>query len=119
MALSPDNYIYIGTIEGIYRIKLSDLISDVDDNSIVTEIEMTISPNPTSENISISISGDNQNQCISIFNSLGIEVKRIDANELLGKSSIEVSTSGFPMGMYYCILNNGQEKITKSFVVIR
>ncbi len=88
------------------------------DESIQTNQNLITYPNPASDYIEISIS-DNQNQSILIFNSLGIEIKRIEANELIGKSSICISIDKFPVGIYYCTLTSTENSITKSFVVLR
>jgi uncharacterized protein (TIGR02145 family) len=85
-----------------------------------TEFRFNISPNPVSENATISFSNpESSNLSISIYNSLGVEVKRVDANILLGRSSIEITTVDLPVGIYYCTLNTGKEKCTKSFMVIK
>jgi hypothetical protein len=34
-------------------------------------------------------------------------------------SSISFSTEDFPSGVYYCTLNSGMNRITKSFVVVK
>ena len=79
-----------------------------------------ISPNPSSKQITISYSKtDLLNNSISIFNSLGIEIKRFNENELFGKSSINLTTDDLPSGIYYCLLNSGTNNITKSFVVLK
>ena len=114
-----DEYIFAGTKNrGIYRAKISDL-TNVEENKNINSSFM-ISPNPVYDNISISFTNsDLSNQSISIYNSLGIEIKRITDFELIGKSSINLTTVDFPSGIYYCTLNSGISKITKSFVVIK
>ena len=86
-----------------------------------TEVNVfSISPNPASDNISIFFSNsDFSNKSISIFNSLGIEIKRFNSAELSEKSSINITTHEFPSGIYYCSMNLGTNRITKSFVIIR
>ena len=92
-------------------------INDVKENNL-SLLNLQISPNPSSDDISFSYS---YLSClsISICNSLGIEVKRFNENELLGKSSINLTTDEFPSGIYYCTLNSGTYKVTKSFIIIR
>jgi hypothetical protein len=62
-----------------------------------------------------------QNQSISIFNSLGIEMifKPSEGWQPSEGSSINISTEDFPSGIYYCSFNSGINRITKSFVVVR
>lgn len=55
---------------------------------------------------------------IEIFSVNGIEIKNINENELLGKSSINITTDEFSSGIYYWTLSSGINKITKSFVVL-
>ena len=84
------------------------------------ELEFNISPNPSSENISISYAtSELSNLSISIYNSMGVETNHFDSKELSGKSSIDFSSQDLPTGFYYCTLNIGINKITKSFVIVK
>jgi len=73
-----DSYIFAGTPNGggVFKALLSDFgINGVADNKDDSNIQMKITPNPASDNISISISNsDVSNFQISIFNSLGMEI---------------------------------------------
>ena len=90
------------------------------DDKDVTKSELSVYPNPASNNITISFSHTElSNISISIFNSLGIEIKRFDEKELFGKNAIKFSIESFPTGVYYCTLNYGIKKISRSFVVLR
>lgn len=97
------------------------LSTDVNDNTaIISDFTVNVFPNPATDNISISYSNSEfSNTSISIFNSLGVEVKRIDSKGLSGQSSINVSTKSMTSGIYYCTMNDGTNKITKSFMVIK
>jgi hypothetical protein len=103
-------------------VKLSPEITDIKDKTNHTNISLSISPNPASDNISISFPGG-INPSIHIYNSLGIEIKRFDAKDLFDKNSINISLEGFPSGMYYVRQDIGClayiRCLTKSFVVIR
>ncbi len=89
-------------------------------NDINIKKIINLSPNPSSDIITISLSNlELSNTSISIFNSLGREVKRIENKELNGKSTINITTSDLPVGIYYCTFNSGKAKITRRFVVIR
>ncbi len=91
----------------------------VDDN-ISSNVSISFFPNPANEEISISFSNSEiPNRDISIFNSLGIEIKRFDEKDLLGRNSISFSTEEFPSGVYYCALTTGTNIITKNFVVVK
>jgi len=70
--------------------------------------------------ISIALSNvDLSYTTISIYNSLGIELKHINSEELEGKNLIKISTEEFSSGYYYCILASGFNKISKGFMIIK
>ena len=82
--------------------------------------DINVFPNPALDNISILFPNKELSDIsISIFNSLGIEIKRFEEKELVGKNAINFSTESFPSGVYYCTLNYGIKKISRSFVVLR
>jgi photosystem II stability/assembly factor-like uncharacterized protein len=104
----------------VFKAKLLDIGVSVEENISNINSEFNISPNPASDNISISFTNSElSNTSISIFNSLGIEMKRYNSNELTGKNSINISTEVFPSGIYYYSFISGINRITKSFVVVR
>jgi hypothetical protein len=93
-----------------------------DANSVIDKKEeiINIFPNPANNNISISFSNSELlNKSISIYNSLGIKIKHFDEKGLVGQSTINLSNDEFQCGVYYCTLNTGANKITKSFIVER
>ncbi|MBM2814645.1 MAG: glycoside hydrolase, family [Ignavibacteria bacterium] len=104
----------------IYKAKVEDLISGIDENPIQSKVNIVISPNPVSDNISISIlNSDFSDISISIFNSLGIEIMQFENKELSGQNLINIPTETFPQGIYFCTLTSGSNNITMSFVVIK
>jgi photosystem II stability/assembly factor-like uncharacterized protein len=115
------NYIFACDYYGsVWRAKLSDFLTDVEDIHPTSNSYINISPNPATDNITISFSNSElSNTSISIVNYLGIEMKRFDNKELTGKNSINISTESFPSGVYYCTFNSGMNRITKSFVVVK
>lgn len=116
-AMNKD-YIFTGTYGGVFRAKIDDL-TDVEDYND-TKLNINITPNPISSLATISLTNsDLSNPTISIYNSLGIEIKRFKNTELSGNSTINFTTENFPSGMYYCTLSSGINKITKSFVVVK
>jgi pimeloyl-ACP methyl ester carboxylesterase len=95
-------------------------VTDVNDNDILFNFGLSISPNPASDNILISFPNiDLLNAGMSIFNSFGNEIKRFDTKFLTGQNSIIFSIENYPSGIYYCSMNIGFNKITKSFVVVK
>ncbi|MFA6572286.1 MAG: T9SS type A sorting domain-containing protein, partial [Bacteroidota bacterium] len=119
--LISDDYLLAGTNSGMFRAKISDLLfTGVDDKPLSEKYMLNISPNPASDKVSISFSNAELSaKSIAIYNSLGVEIKRFDESELLGKSSINFTTEGFASGIYYCTISTGADKITKSFAVVR
>ena len=82
--------------------------------------DINIYPNPASDNITISFSNAELSKMnILIYNSLGVEIKRFEEMELVGENAINFSIESFPTGIYYCTLNYGTKKISRSFVVLR
>jgi len=126
IGIVPDSFVYI-TAEGIRHGRDEVLEKALEiavcvsiDYKDVTKSELSVYPNPASNNITISFSHTElSNISISIYNSLGIEIKRFDEKELLGKNAINFSIESFPTGVYYCTLNYGIKKISRSFVVLR
>jgi pimeloyl-ACP methyl ester carboxylesterase len=95
-------------------------VTDVKDNIINDNFELSISPNPATDIITISFSNlDLSYASLKIFDSFGNEIKRFDDKELAGLNSIYFSIENYPSGIYYCSLYFGLNKITKSFVIVR
>jgi hypothetical protein len=91
----------------------------IDESKASTDL-FDVYPNPANSYISFSIPNqDLKNQIIIIYNTLGVEIKRFDGKELLGRSSISFSTVDLPAGIYFSTLYTGTNKITKRFAVIR
>ncbi|MFA6569933.1 MAG: T9SS type A sorting domain-containing protein [Bacteroidota bacterium] len=93
-------------------------VSDVTENEMPNVAELTISPNPATDYISISLPAHSV-KSLSIFNSLAIELNRYDEKVLKGLSSVNISTNGFSSGIYYCTFNYGSGQITKSFLIVK
>jgi len=115
-----DKYIFASTMHksGFYRAKLSDL-GIVDVSEKLTQIDFQIFPNPATNEITLSLPEEQNINSISIFNSLGIEKKRIEQTEIIGNSKITISTADLPVGLYHCSFVNQTGRVTKSFVVVR
>ena len=93
------------------------------DNYFTDGLNIAIQPNPATENITISLNNGLQpigsTSSLSIYNSLGIEIKQFTNNELAGQTSLNFSTEGLASGIYYCTYTSGTDNITKSFIVIK
>ena len=115
-----DEYIYAGSYNaGVFRAKLSDfIITDVQEN-IPSNNEISIYPNPASSQITTNFPNETKYNSITLYNSLGMEVEKIENSDLLGKNNINISTEDLPIGMYYLTFDNQGNRVTKSFVVVR
>ncbi len=115
-----DSVLYAGTYgAGTYSAKISDIIiSDVQEQTVQT-YEISIFPNPATNEITLSFPNEQNINSISIFNTLGIEIKRIEQSEIIGNKKISISTADLPVGLYHCSFVNQVGSVTKSFVVVR
>ena len=81
---------------------------------------MSIHPNPTSENIQLSfaLADDQQDVQVRLFNSLGIEISSISIGDRVnGSHEIIIETNDLQVGLYFCqILSKGGTSTTLPFV---
>ncbi len=104
---------------GLYKSGVNEWITGVEDQRTI-ESGLDIYPNPAIDNITISLSNSAVPiQKLSIYNSLGIEIKQFDTKDLSAQNSINFSTEGLPSGIYQCVVTSGYERIIKSFVVVK
>ncbi len=93
-------------------------ISGIYQNDLESQYE--IYPNPAADNIFI-INKDFESTLIniSVFNSLGYELKHLYNQEFNLKNTIEIDTSDLPVGTYFGTLTTKNKRISFKFVVIR
>jgi len=48
-----------------------------------------------------------------------MEIKRIEAQQIVGNNTFNLSISDLSAGIYYCVINNQGIRTTKNFVVVR
>lgn len=129
IGIVPDSAVYISP-EGIRHgrdevLEKALKIAGCSSPSQISELKpennsLFIYPNPTSGNISITYNLTGYSQIsLSIYNSIGIEIKRYDGKELQGIRTINFSTEHLPSGIYYCSLSYGFKKMNKSFVITK
>jgi len=72
-----------------------------------SSIDLTLYPDPASEYVNIKGNGNffSGNLTITVFNSLGHELKRINTS-VENKAPFSLAVSEFPPGIYYISLNN-------------
>lgn len=85
-------------------------------NDIESKIEMTISPNPTTNKISIKSSDNVKNCTIKIYNTIG---QQLFKQEWSGEeTTISLKNSGLVNGTYYLEFTNDSKTLTKKIVLI-
>jgi photosystem II stability/assembly factor-like uncharacterized protein len=101
-----DNYLFLGTHEGLWRRPLSDLrVANVKDR-----LPLVVYPSPAQDHISIQLPEGVTAKSVSIIDIIGREVVVTDViNE-------PISISSLPSGYYKVICRSGDEVISGSFV---
>ena len=113
-----NHFLYAGTDYGVF--KTINPILAVAEITNISKFDVNIKPNPATDIISISFNNSEfSNSSISIFNSIGVELKKFAEKEMNGQSSISFSTEEIQSGIYSCTLTSGTKRVTKSFVVVR
>ncbi len=121
MAFSTDNSCWaVGEGGTILKFSCEETNINDEENLIIEDCsDIYIFPNPSSNEISITIPGNQNISSVSIFNSLGIEVKRVEQTELIGNNKIILSTTDLPNGLYHCSFKCLAGRITKSFIILK
>lgn len=121
MAFSTDNSCWaVGEGGTILKFSCEETEVGDEENLIIEDYsDINIFPNPAKNEVNISFPENQEISSISIFNALGIEVKRIKQVELIGNNKIMFSVADFPVGLYHCSFEYQFGRITKSFVVLK
>ncbi|NQU54141.1 MAG: T9SS type A sorting domain-containing protein, partial [Bacteroidetes bacterium] len=129
IGIVPDSFVYITpngirqgrdeVLEKALEIAGCNPSSGVDELNL-EEVKLVVYPNPATDKVSISLSNfAMSNATLTIFNPIGVEVKRFEKNELLENNIVQFSMESFPSGMYYCTLSSGKNLISHRFSVLR
>jgi len=120
-----NNNIYVGTQGGgILRRPISEMITDVEQQSLDLDKNFTLNqnyPNPVSRSttISFSIPKDGYTS-LKIFNILGEEVATLVSKELpAGTHNVRWNASSLPTGIYFYCLESGMFRELKKLVLSR
>jgi len=95
-----DDYIFAATNSGLYRRKLSEIITDVADNK-KQDKEIKVFPNPVKDFIEIGLPSSNQSPKIKIYSVEGIEVYSKPSEGLNPSEGYKIDVSSFAPGVYY------------------
>jgi PKD repeat protein len=79
--------------------------------SFIQSTEMKVYPNPANNRISVSITGYDNAQ-LMIYDVAGNQIRNIT----MDRSLVELDISDLQNGMYFMIINDGQEVISKRFI---
>jgi len=109
----------------LVSLSLSDVCSPPSSNSspaALTKTEFIISPNPAGEQLNICYTiAESSIVTFIITNSLGIELARIDNNQIhsSGNYNINYETGNLKSGVYYLSMQSSNLLETKKFMVIK
>ncbi|OGU38540.1 MAG: hypothetical protein A2X61_08105 [Ignavibacteria bacterium GWB2_35_12] len=103
---SPYVYVAIGT-QGIYRAKLIDLITSVDDENGELSSSNLVYPNPINDKLFIKSQNSIITSKIEIYNLVGLKVLETGFKE-------EIDVSNFMPGVYFLRIGNDNIKFIKS-----
>jgi len=94
--------------------------TSVDDN-ITNNSNISLVPNPANESTILRLSQlNNENLEITIINSFGEKVMDLfDSNVSNGMNEYQINTSNLSSGIYYIIIKNENNIMTKQLVVVR
>lgn len=82
--------------------------------------DIRIVPNPADGHITVSLKDTGlQVHGISIFNSLGMEIKRYESSDLSGGNSVSFSTGELAAGVYYCTVEYAATIKQSAFLIVR
>ena len=120
LAIDSNGILYAGTDKGIYRSKKS--ILGLPETEIFLNKELSIIPNPVNGIARIKYSLNKPTSVtLSIESILGVKVIQLENNlyKNAGNYNIEFDSRDLPSGIYFCTINYGVNKISKSFVIIK
>lgn len=111
-------YVFVGTIsQGIYRAKLSDLVSDVKDNSSNTA-DIDFYPNPASDYIYVDIPDDFAPvKSIEIYDQVGRLLKKVPRNSL-ATNSISIYVGDLAPSIYFLKIQTNDSYFFKKIIKI-
>jgi hypothetical protein len=135
LQLEEGEYVYIGFTAGTgeayqehdlfdWTIPCKNQLVDVEDNNLKTnnEIELSISPNPTSYDAVISYNIEKEAIVnIKIINAYGQEISNPISNKFhnAGNFSYNFQTASLSEGVYLVILQRGSERISILFLIMK
>ncbi|MCX7908758.1 MAG: T9SS type A sorting domain-containing protein [Ignavibacteria bacterium] len=103
-------YVFAGTfLSGVFRAKLSNFVSTVDNTS--QNQHFVVNPNPTYEEIFIQFSDNIEPRSIQIFNTIGKNLFHLENPQLLTNRTIRISTLEFPFGFYLVVITDKSGKV--------
>ncbi len=109
-------YVYTGTKNGsIFRAKLSDIITSVDDKRFGELAKINIFPNPSNDYLFIEIKDSDVNLPeIQFFDIMGNRIELV--KEMLSNETIKINIENLPIGIYNVSIKSGMKIENRIFV---
>ncbi len=110
----------VSKIENSWIVKLRNTPSEVSPEKMTSNI-ISISPNPTTNELMIRYNSANQLFTkLEVYNLLGNRVLNLtDNNNSIGEGQIKIDVSKLPEGMYMLKLESGAQIATGKFTIVR
>ncbi|MES2514446.1 MAG: T9SS type A sorting domain-containing protein [Bacteroidota bacterium] len=99
---------------------LNDLLSSVDEKTVLDNSDVVLYPNPASNDLSIAInSKENSKGNLSVLDITGKVLSAQDISLETGKNIVSKNTSELPSGIYFVQVKCNDSFITKKLVIIK
>jgi photosystem II stability/assembly factor-like uncharacterized protein len=116
-----DEYVFIGTWGSIFRCKISDLITGIDEIQFFNNT-LSLAPNPSTGTVHISFTLSMENYItLQITNNLGQVVNELISNKMFekGKHNIDYSTLNLAKGIYFVSLKTSGKVLSEEKLIIK
>jgi len=108
-----DDYVWAATSSGIYKIKLDELFTGVDD-AVETEEHIFLSPNPATDYIDVMLSGAKEPVLsVKVYDVLGNVVDTPPGPLLIEGESVRIDVSALAPGVYFVRVGGQMYKFVK------
>ena len=123
MAISRENYIYLGTDNGVYYGDANNLVLSVDNkmDKVITFALSQNYPNPFNPTTKIKYQLPIlTNVRLSVYDVLGREIKvLVNQEKPAGSYEVEFNGANFPSGVYFCRMEADKYSDTKKLLLLK
>jgi hypothetical protein len=99
---------------------LNDLLSSVEENTVIENGDIVLFPNPTSSLLNVTINSKvSNNAVVNVLDLSGkvLKTKQLSVNE--GRNTLQEDVSGLPSGIYFVQVKCNESMVTKKLVIIK